>query len=274
MVGLIGCGCCQDPCPPAPAGWSWESLPVESKTTRKLTEDWGRLSSLNGNWVFSNTQTVNGKLQQFGVAALHFPTADPPNAIASDVFTRADFAWEQFVPEVSFSSRLAFSRVCTGPVINYQPLITNNPGGYCFRVEFERPAGFGGYGYKRYVFSAIFQQTPLGFIQTTDDPPPGTVFTVGAKEVLEFQFFAAQAFTGNYEAYGNWDTVNKVWDVELKENGVVKIKANGIIPVDHVNDKQCYGLFQVEGQHYAYSTPTAPFQPLPTHDNTYIKYTY
>lgn len=280
MVGLIGCGCCQDPCPPAPGGWSWESLPLESKTTRKLTEDWNRLSSLNGNWVFSNTQTINGKLQQFGTAALHYPTADPPNSsIADDVFSRAEFRWEQYVPAVFYPSfqinaKSAYSRVCTGPVINYQPPVSQNPGGYCFRVEFERFNLFGGYGLKKYTFTAISQGSPLSPITTGADVPPGTVFTVGSQQVFSVEFGSSPAFTGNYEAFGNWDTTNKVWDVELKENGVVKIKANGVIPDDHLNDKQCYGLFQVEGKHYADATPSSPFQPLPTHDNTYIKYTY
>lgn len=115
---------------------------------------------------------------------------------------------------------------------------------------------------------------PLSPIATGADVPPGTVFTVGSQQVFSFEFGNSPEFTGNYEAFGNWDTANKVWDVELKENGVVKIKANGVIPDDHLNDKQCYGLFQVEGKHYADATPSSPFQPLPTHDNTYIKYTY
>lgn len=278
MVGLF-CGCCEDPCPPGPGGWNWQSLPADSKTTRLLTEDWGRLASLNGDWVFSQSQTVNGKLQQFGVAALHYPTVDPPSNIANPVFTRAEFSWEQFVPSMFAPSlqlgiRSSFSRVCTGPVINYQPIISSNPGGYCFRVEFERFTALQGYAVKRLAFTAIAQGSPLSPISTASDVPPGTVFTVGSQQVLSLQFGGAAAFTGNYEAYGNWDTENKVWDVELKENGVVRIKANGPIPDDHLEDKQCYGLFQVEGRHYADASPNVPFPPLPTHDNTRIFYRY
>jgi len=278
MVGLIGCGCCgAAACPPARVGWDFQSLPQSNATSRYVQEAWNSVGTLNGNWRFCTTQTVNGVLRQFGATSLLFNLSDPPSSVSNTIFTRADYSWDMTVPQVpSATTNSAYSKIATGPVINWEhPLYEY---GYSFFVEYQIEVGGGGgglpgfgFGTKTYYFGQWSHASQCGVIQRAAGGPPGTVYTIGSSGVSEF--WAGGAISETVEAFGNWDRDNAVWDVELKVGGVVKIKANGTIPASRIDDKACFGEFFLDAAAYV-PLGSSPSSTLPTHDNTLIRYTY
>jgi hypothetical protein len=281
MVGLIGCGCCGgEECPPSPTGWDYQSLPQANTTSRFASETWDSIASLNGDWTFCSPQTVNGVLNQFGAVSLPFKLSDPPASSSSSVFTRADYLWDMTVPQVpSPFTNKAYSKVITGPVINWEHPLDNY--GYSFFVVYQIDIQGGGpipgfgIGFKTYYFSKWnhFPQCGTPSTSAVIGGPPGTIYTVGGPAVQEFWYGLPVSET--ISAFGNWDVNAKVWDVELKVNNTVKIKANGIIPNERLGDRVCFGEMFVDGAAFLpFSMTPLPAATLPTHDNTLIRYTY
>jgi hypothetical protein len=271
MVGLIGCGCCgADACPPGRTGWDYVSLPQSNATSRFVQETWNSIPTLNGDWNFCTTQTVNGVLRQFGGTGLLFKLTDPQTGAADAIFNRADYSWDMTLPQVpSATTGNAYSEIWTGPVINWEPVSAYY--GYSFIIEYTYTLGLN-FGTKTYRFAPWDHATQCGApVATTGDLPAGAVFTVGSASVSEF--WTGAAISETVEAFGNWDRDNAVWDVELKVGGVVKIKANGTIPADRINNKACFGEFYLDAAAYV-PLSGSPSANLPTHDNTLIRYTY
>ena len=277
MVGLLGCGCCgAAACPPSPAGWGYVSLPQSNATSCFCQEQWNSVPTLNGDWHFCATQTVNGVLRQFGGTSLLFKLTDPPNNNTADIFTRADYSWDWTIPQVpSVNTNSVYSQVWTGPVINWNPASAKY--GWSFIIRYELTAGSGGpspglnFGTKSYYFRPWNHQQQCATPTIVTETIPGAVFTTGSYGVTEF--WVGTAISETVEAYGNWNASGGVWDVELKVGGVVKIKANGTIPSDRTDDKACFGEMLLNGAAFV-PFSSSPSPTLPTHDNTLIRYTY